>query len=122
MKDIPHEYYSRVYDLIDRFKSGNLTKEEFKKLTNNRRLGNLFELRDDQIRIVLKHIEGNLYCIMGAATKKDDNDMHMYNTMFNRFMPKTNTKENMDKELSFATIVNSELEKLVKEKGRKGNR
>ena len=122
MKDIPHEYYSRVYDLIDRFKSGNLTKEEFKKLTNNHRLGNLFELRDDQIRIVLKHIEGNLYCIMGAATKKDDNDMHMYNTMFNRFMPKTNTKENMDKELSFATIVNSELEKLVKEKGRKGNR
>ena len=122
MKDIPHEYYNRVHDLINRFKSGDLTKDEFKKLTNNRRLGTLFELRDDQIRVILKHIEGNLYCIMGVATKKDDNDMHMYNTMFNRFMPKTNTKENMDKELSFATIVNSELEKLVKEKGRKGNR
>lgn len=122
MKDIPHEYYTQVTDLIDRFKSDDLQKGEIKQLQNNRHLDKLTELKNDQIRITLRHIKGNLYCIMGVATKKDNNDMHMYNTMANRLMPLVNTDESLKKELEFAKIVETELASIVKEKGRKGNR
>ena len=122
MKDIPHEYYNQVTDLLSRFKADELQPAEIKKLANNRRLVTLIELRDDQIRIVLKHIKENLYCVMGVAIKKDDNDIHMYNSMANRLVPNINTEEQLNKELTFANITEEQLEKYVKEKARKGNR
>lgn len=122
MKDIPEEYYNQVTDLLSRFKTDELQPSERKKLSNNRRLVTLIELRDDQIRIILRHVKGNLYCVMGVATKKDDNDMPMYNAMANRLVPNTSNEELLNKELTFAKLTEEQLKKLVKEKGRKGNR
>ena len=70
MGSIPKEYYSRVYELIDNFINGTNAPGEIKPLSNNKRAKGIFELKDDQVRIVFKHIKDNIYNIIGAFAKK----------------------------------------------------
>lgn len=122
MSDIPYEYYDRVYDLITRFKNGTIGIKEFKALTSHRKFRGHLELRYDQVRIILKHISGNIYNILGVFAKKTNNDMTMYGRIINRMIPDVDTNKKLEIQLELATRTEKELENLVKEKGRKGTR
>lgn len=122
MDDIPHEYYSTVIDLLARFKNNTTVQKEVRKLTNNKRLKDCFELKGDQVRIVLKHVEDNIYCVMGVFAKKSNNDITAYDSMRSRSTPNTSTKENLEMYLSLGDKVEEDLASLVETKGRKGTR
>ena len=122
MKDVPYEYYDEVWNLLDRFKNGTVSKEEFKHLQNNANLKGFTELRSDQIRIVLKHIKNDIYSVNGVFIKKDNNDMVTYTAISKRQLPDISTDEKLEHELLVAEYTEGELKKMVTEKARKGNR
>lgn len=122
MKDVPHEYYDKTNELIDDFINNKLSKKEIKSLKNNGKLTQFMELKYDQIRIVLKHIKDNIYCIMGIGVKKSDNDMTMYRNFANRPIPNISTFEKLAQELELSDYARQELARIVTEKGRKGTR
>ena len=119
MKDIPYEYYDRVYQLINDFKNNELSHKQIKKLTA---ANNFLEIKDDQVRIVFKHISDNIYAIMGVFAKKANNDMMMFKTLINRIVPDISDDKKYQIELGLAEKTEKELEELVQEKGRKGTR
>ena len=120
--DVPAQYYEEVDDLLKRFISGDLLGREQKKLSSSKRLEKLIELRGVQVRIILRHVKDNIYCVVGVAVKKADNDMHMYNSMANRAIPNTKTDEELQREIDYGKGVLRDLNVFVKEKARKGNR
>lgn len=122
MDDIPYEYYDRVYDLMTRFKNGTIGTKEFKVLTSHRKFRGHLELRYDQVRIVLKHVKDNIYNVLGVFAKKANNDMTMYGRIINRMIPDVDTNNKLEIQLELAIHTEEELEKLVKEKARKGTR
>lgn len=123
MEDVPKEYYQDVYDLIMKFKKGNLAKSECKSLTNNSsKISSCKELKDDQIRIIFRHIQDNVYAIMGVSTKKDDNDIKMYRNMSRRKPPVIKNNTDLELQLAFGEKIDEELEELVSTKARRGNR
>ena len=122
MKDVPFEYYEKVLELINSFKSGENSRDEFKALRSSKVLKGYTELRSDQIRIVLKHVKGNIYSVCGVFVKKDDNDIPMYTAMVKREIPDISTEEKLNYQLLISEYTENELEKLVKEKSRKGSR
>lgn len=122
MDYIPREYYSRVYELIDNFINGTNAPGEIKPLSNNKRAKGVFELKDDQVRIVFKHIKDNIYNIIGAFAKKTNNDTTMYQTMFSRMIPDVSTEEKLAKQLEIGYLTNKQLKELLLTKGRKGTR
>lgn len=122
MSNIPNEYYDTVYDLINRFKIGTLQPSEFKYLRNHKGFSGVFELRYDQVRIVLKHAKDNIYGILGVFAKKSDNDILMYRLMTSRIMPDISNDRLLSYELELSKNIESELALLVQQKGRKGTR
>ena len=122
MDYIPREYYSRVYELIDNFINGTNAPGEIKPLSNNKRAKGVFELKDDQVRIVFKHIKDNIYNIIGVFAKKTNNDTTMYQTMFSRMIPDVSTEEKLAKQLEIGELTNKQLKELLLTKGRKGTR
>ena len=79
LMNIREEAYETILDLIEAFKRGNNVNTKY--LSTN---SNFIELKKDQIRIVLKPLGNNNYSVMGAFIKKSTNDIHLYQTMFNR--------------------------------------
>ena len=122
MKDVPFEYYKTVSELIDNFINNKISKKEIKFLNNNGHLTQFIELKNDQVRIVLKHIKDNIYCVMGVGVKKSDNDITMYRTLANRPIPNISTSEKLARELELSDFAKQEIEKITTEKGRKGTR
>lgn len=122
MDDVPKEYYTTVLDLITRFKKGTTVRGEVKPLGNNKKLKKIMELRTDQVRIILKHVKDNIYNIMGVFTKKDDNNIMMYQTIANRIVTDISSDIKLRKALDIAEITEKELENIVQTKGRKGTR
>lgn len=80
------------------------------------------ELKDDQVRIVMKHTANNIYCIMRVFAKKANNDRKMYRTMCNRTVTDIITKEKEKQELALGELTMQELARIVKEKARKSSR
>lgn len=122
MDDVPKEYYTTVLDLITRFKKGTTVRGEVKPLGNNKKLKKIMELRTDQVRIVFKHVKDNIYNIMGVFTKKDDNNIMMYQTIANRIVTDISSDIKLKRALDVAEITEKELENIVQTKGRKGTR
>lgn len=122
MADVPNEYYESIQGLITRFINGQNSRGEIRKLRSNRKFREYQELRDDQVRIIFKHLKDDIYIILGVFAKKADNDIHMYGRIINRKIQLLDTEEQIKQELELATYVTKELEKTVKEKGRKGTR
>jgi len=122
MDDIPYEYYDRVLDLMTRFKNGTIGTKEFKALKNNQKFKGHLELRYDQVRIILKHVKDNIYNVLGVFAKKANNDMTMYGRIINRMIPDIDTNDKLTTQLEIAVHTEEELEKLVREKARKGTR
>lgn len=117
LKDVPEEYFERVQSLLESF---IVYKKKFKSLITNK--PGFIELKDDQIRIVMKHNTNNIYCIMGVFTKKANNDRKMYRTMCNRTVTDIITKEKENQELALGELTMQELARIVEEKARKGTR
>lgn len=69
LKDIPFEYISKVLELVNKFKSGNIGNKKIKRLSYK---SEFYELKDDQIRIIYKNIKDNDYLVYGVLIKKDD--------------------------------------------------
>ena len=122
MKDVPFEYYETISELIDNFINNKLSKKEIKLLKNNGKLTQFIELKYDQVRIILKHIQDNIYCVMGIGVKKSNNDITMYKNLANRPIPNISSSEKLSKEVSLSGLAKQEIDKLVTEKGRKGTR
>lgn len=119
LKDITKENYQRVFDLIDDFLHGKINH---KALVNSATIKGYVELKDDQIRVIMKHMKNSIYSIVGVATKKRDNDNKMLYNMAGRCITKIDTEEDMIRELALADIVLKELKELVQEKGRISSR
>lgn len=117
LKDVPEEYFERVQSLLENF---IVHKKKFKSLTTNK--PGFMELKDDQVRIVMKHTANNIYCVMGVFAKKANNDRKMYRTMCNRTVTDIITKEKEKQELALGELTMQELARIVKEKARKGSR
>lgn len=122
MKNVPFEYYSDIEKLLEEFKKGKTSSGEVKALSNNNKTRGFIELKCDQVRIVLKHIKDDIYCIMGVFTKKANNDMTMYNTMCSRALPDVSTSKKMNDHLGHAGEVERELYEMIETKGRKNSR
>lgn len=123
LDNVPHEYYQDIYDIIISFKKGTLAKDEYKSLKNSdTKINSCKELRNDQIRIIFKHIKDNVYVIVGVFVKKDNNDLKMYRSMSRRNIPKIVTNEDLELSLALGEKIEEELAIIAKEKGRKGNR
>lgn len=119
---VPKEYYTTILDLITRFKKGTTVRGEVKPLGNNKKLKKIMELRSDQVRIIFKHVKDNIYNIMGVFTKKDDNNIMMYQTIANRIVTDISSDIKLKRALDIAEITEKELENIVQTKGRKGTR
>ena len=119
---VPKEYYTTILDLITRFKKGTTVRGEVKPLGNNKKLKKIMELRSDQVRIIFKHVKDNIYNIMGVLTKKDDNNIMMYQTIANRIVTDISSDIKLKRALDIAEITEKELENIVQTKGRKGTR
>ena len=121
LKSMNEEYYDRTYRLLTDYMNNAISVKEVKTL-NLDKMPNFIELKDDQVRIVLKHMKNNIYAVLGLFTKKDDNDPAKYNTIVKRKLPDIDTEDKLNMEFELASICERDLSKLVQEKGRKGNR
>ena len=81
LKKVPNDLYGIILKHLKYFKKGKIPSTYLKQLT----LGTgIYEIKDDQIRIVYKHIGDNNYVILGVFIKKVDNDRQMYDKFVNR--------------------------------------
>lgn len=119
LKDMPFEYYQATLDLIDGF-INNTVKP--KSLVNNKKSLKAKELKDDQVRIIFRHVKQNIYCITGVFAKKANNDVKMYRTMFNRSIADVSTDDKLFQEIALGEVTLNELRSLVTDKARKGSR
>lgn len=119
IKDIKEEYYQTTLDMINSFLE---KKKKLKPLTNNRNVRSFWELKNDQIRIIIKHVKDNIFCITGVFIKKSNNNMKSYRTMCNRIIPDISSKDKEMQELELGKITMDSFKKIVEEKARKGTR
>lgn len=119
LKDMPEEYYQTVLDLIDGF----LKNERYtKRLSNNGNLFQMRELKDDQVRIFLKHVKDNVFCVFGVFAKKTDNDIKIYRTVCNRSIPDVSTEKKLNQEIALGNVAVEDLREIVSTRGRKSSR
>lgn len=107
--------YTRIKNLIERFKKCDPTLET-KKLVDQ----DFFEIKDDQIRIIYKHIKNNIYCITSIFIKKATNNKTKYQTICKRHVP--TTKEELDQALKNSITIQEKLKDYIEEHERKGSR
>ena len=123
MGSVPHEYYERVYELINGFKKNTLRRKEVASFTSvDRSMASFFELRDDQIRIIVKHMDSDIYCIMGVFVKKSDNLRSVYRSMVSRELPNISTDDQKQMYIELGKKDMEELEQFVSNNKRKGTR
>lgn len=123
MGSVPHEYYERVYELINGFKKNTLRRKEVASFTSvDKSMASFFELRDDQIRIIVKHMDSDIYCIMGVFVKKSDNLRSAYKSMVSRELPNISTDDKKQMYIELGKRDMEELEQFVSNNKRKGTR
>ena len=121
MRNIPFEYYDRVLRLLTMYKNNTIPYKEIKRIRIKAN-SNYFELKDDQIRIILKHVKDNIYVVLGLFAKKDDNDPMRYDIIVKRKIPDISTSEKQNVEIELSQKYEEELSQLVEKRARKGNR
>ena len=85
IEKVPKEYLSKVKKGLDMLRTGTVYGSFGKTFnSNNKNTKGYSEIRDDQIRIIYKHLTDNNYLIMGVFTKKDDNAPRIYDNICNR--------------------------------------
>lgn len=78
LKDIPSEYYGSILSTLDTLEhgeeiGGNI--EKVKRLTQNKELFGLYEIKEFKIRLIYRIISENLVYVMQVRMKKDDNSV-----------------------------------------------
>jgi hypothetical protein len=116
----PNEYYLAVKDLLNKLKTNSLNYPTTKPLISNKKFAGYQELRDDQIRIVYRHMANNYYIIYGAGVKKDDNDQALYNRLTGRY--NNITADNLAAYVAYSENVDLRLNEYLLNNFRKGNR
>lgn len=119
LKDVPEEYYNSVKNILLKFIA---YKKRPKGFNNDKYKNGFVELKEGPIRIIMKHISNNIYCVMGVFVKKSNNDIKAYRTMVIRTITDIITKEKEKQELALGELTMQELARIVKEKARKGSR
>lgn len=119
LKGFPEQYYDKVTYLINGFKSDELSPSEMKILKNDSENNGIIELRKDQIRIFLRNIHSNYYCVLGARVKKANYDRTIYNSMCER--PLITGKDISDEEV-ISQYIEKELIEYCNTHSRVGNR
>lgn len=122
MSDIPYEYYENIYDLLVKFKEGKIGNKKIKPIIVGNKSQGHFELKDDNIRIVLKHVKDNIYNVFGVLIKKANNDMNGYKIINSRTIPDISTEDKLKRQLELSEITEKELYRIVQEKGRRNGR
>lgn len=64
------------------YKSFNQEKQ--KKLTNNKKIGKVFELKYKQVRLVYSHIKDDKFFVLGIYVKKSNYDKTIYDSIIGR--------------------------------------
>lgn len=122
MGDISYEDYQAVYELIQKFRDGSILVRQQKKLADNKNTSNAIELVHDQVRVVIRHVKDNIYCVMGVFAKKATNKRETYDKLRNRMIPDISNKDLFDRERELDEYNDKQLEELVVTKARKGTR
>lgn len=122
MGDISYEDYQAVYELIQKFRDGSILVRQQKKLADNKNTSNAIELVHDQVRVVIRHVKENIYCVMGVFAKKTTNKRETYDKLRNRMIPDISNKDLFDRERELDEYNDKQLEELVVTKARKGTR
>ena len=120
--DISYEDYQAVYELIQKFRDGSILVRQQKKLADNKNTSNAIELVHDQVRVVIRHVKDNIYCVMGVFAKKATNKRETYDKLRNRMIPDISNKDLFDRERELDEYNDKQLEELVVTKARKGTR
>lgn len=107
LMDIRKESIAKIYQMLENFKKGNNV--------NSKHINNGYiELKNDQIRIILKLLGHNNYSVEGVFIKKSDVVKNVYDNMFNRPIAM------IDEE--YAAEVEAICEEYVFANARKGTR
>ncbi len=108
LTSIREESLIRIWQLLENFK--------YKEKVTIKHLGvsNYIEIKDDQIRIILKPLSKDNYSIQGVFIKKSDNLREVYQNMFNRPTAEVNDE--------YSKQVEEQIKMYVEEYGRKGRR
>ncbi len=107
LSSIREESLEKIWQLLLDFKNGE--SKNLKGLD-----GGYLEIKDDQIRIILKNIINSNYSVAGVFIKKSNNLHNTYQNMFNRPLADINDE--------YAQAVEEQIAKYVTENGRKGTR
>ena len=83
LKDIPKDTYTSIKDLLMLFRKDKLSNLQLKPIKNSS-LSGFLEIKDDQIRIIYRHLKDNEYIVLGVFIKKDDNPINQYKIYLNR--------------------------------------
>lgn len=123
LKSFPEEYLSKVKELLERKKYNELLRDMDEPLKSHKQLRKFSELRDDQVRIIYKHIFNNNYLIIGAFVKKTDADLVKYGAIASRKIDfDITTEELLNKELENAAKSEEAIYGFIDENARKGRR
>lgn len=122
MGTFPYENYENIENLIIQFKDGTLGNKKIKTIKKGNKSDGHIELKNDNIRIVLRRVQDNIYCVLGVFIKKANNDSNAYRTITNRMTPDVSTDDKLYTQLELAKHTEEELKKIVKEKSRKNGR
>lgn len=106
LTDIREESLEAIEKLLDDFKAGETNKVKYLSESHG-----FIELKDDQIRIVLKSLGNNNYSVMGVFIKKSDNNHDMYNNMFNRPVAQINEEYSQAVETFYKEYINNNKRK-----------
>lgn len=124
LKKFPNEYLSKVMELLEKKKKDTLKPDEIRIFkSNNNILKGFEELRDDQVRIILKHLEGNYYCVIGAFVKKVNTPLNLFYNVAKRgctidISTSVLLEENLDK----ANKAEINIYDFIDKNARKGSR
>lgn len=79
LKDLEKDTYKSLVELLIKFKKNRVQTKQLKAPNNG-----YSEIKDDQLRIIYKHLEKNKYLILGVFSKKEDNKIFEYNKICSR--------------------------------------
>ena len=124
LKKFPEEYLIKIQDLLEKKKYDKLQPDEIKKFTStNNNLGGYEELRDDQVRIICKHLENNCYCVIGAFVKKDDNPLFGFSLVSKRGCTMDiSTPELFKQNFDISKETETRIYEIIEKNARKGIR
>lgn len=119
LKNIPCEFLEKTFGLLRDYSNDTLPSAYKKQFTDHKKFENFFELKNDQIRIVLSHICENYYAVEGVGVKKDNIDIKLLTTLCSR--PGISVDE-LEEYKKTETEVFKRIESYCNENRRRGNR